>query len=283
MEVTASEVLAQAQPSSVTPSPQVTDPKGAPQVTEEAPKPELKEQLSPRFAQLAHREKKIQVKDREVKAREQQLVEREGRISQFEEAKSKGDIPKALELLGLSYDQITNFFLNGEKPTPEMTARQAARAEIEAERKRQEEERKKSTEETSKKAREEYEQTLQEYREKVNTYISDNAATYELIELHEANEVVLATIEQHYQDTKEILTEQAACDLVEKYLEDRVEKATQTKKFQAKAQPQPKADNSPSKSAPPRTLNNQLTPSANTSRPLSREERIKRALAVGRS
>lgn len=224
---------------------------------------------------------------------------------------------EALRRKGFTYDQLTQLQLNEGRPTPEMVAKQTVEEILAEERKKAKEAEESEKSKLTKVEQERFEQTLANFRQEVQDFYtaSENTEAYELINLHDAGEVVVATIEEHFQRTKkaaevalqaaiesgderaiarararkpEIMGIKQSCDLVEKFLEERVEKSTQTKKWASKVNPapadgasQPNREATPTPTnVQPRTINNNLTSSAQGSRPLSRDERIKRAMAV---
>lgn len=272
----------------------------------EEKKPENTE-VTKRFAALARKEEQIVQKanqERQKLAEEKKLIEQEKAQIQpirqrIQEEDSLWEI-NPLEVMkrhGWDYDKLTKLVLNGEKPTADILAKQAAKKELEAYKKQQQEEKEKESNTLAEKQKEEakqrFEKTLAEYRQGTDDFIKEHAEKYELINFHEATEVVLATIEEHYQRTKkagkaEIMSRETACDLVEKFLEDKMDKAVALKKVSAKVSPKPAEANGQSKPPAPvqtrtqTTINNNMTTSATTNRALTRDERIKRALAVGK-
>src|SRR5271166_1356124 len=93
-----------------------------PKTLEEAVKPLPVEKPAigaDRFAALAKKERAIQkqlaeVKQREAKAKEWETLK----------ASAASNPLKALEVLGISYEQLTNYILNGQKPTADLQVKQ---------------------------------------------------------------------------------------------------------------------------------------------------------------
>lgn len=225
-----------------------------------------------RFAALAKKERAIQQQATALK-------EREAKLADFESIKQKATSNplEALKILGISYEQITEFILNGQKPTPDLQV-SAVKQEIDALRKERELEK-----EAAKKAQEEeHSRTMEQFRAEVGNFIKTNAEQYELTALYNGESIVEATIEQHFAATQKVLSIKEAADLVEAYFEDQVKAASQAKKFQAKQEP--KAPGQPAKEmertkAP--TLNNGMTSSAPSLLPAKTEaDRVQRALAA---
>ncbi len=254
-----------------------------------------------RFGALARREQQA-LRERQAIAAEKQKLSAEqasfaAQKARFEEEDAlwKANPAQVIEkrLGDKWYDVLTQIQLNEGRPTPDMVAKTTVVKELEAFKKAQEEEREAAKAEAQKAERAKFEQTLAEFRQEVQDFVKapENQEAYELVNLHDASEVVLATIEEHFQRTKkagkpQIMSITQACDLVEKYLEEQVERSTKTKKFSARVSPHPAPNGakveakSPSEPVPPRTINNNLTSSAHGARPLSREERIARARAL---
>lgn len=267
-----------------------------------------KDKLTERFGVLARMEQQ-NVRQRQEIARDRQAIAAEktrlegigseistlkARIAE-EDALWQGNPLEMMRRKGWSYDKITQLQLNEGRPTPEMVAKQTVQEELKAEKDRQDKLRLEAEEADKVKYQKAFEEKLAEFTQEVQDFYTatENTEAYELINLHDAREVVVATIEEHFQRTKkagkpQIMGIKQACDLVEKYLEERVEKSTQTKKWAARANSTPASDASkPNGEAtpnpthvPPRTITNNLTSSAQGSRPLSREERIRRAMSV---
>lgn len=269
-------------------APVETKPEEPKEESKEAPKeetPENKEQerLSPRFAALAKREKAIQREQQAAKAREAQLLERETLIKQKEDwvTNAKMDPLKALEALGLTYQEVTDFILNGNKPSPENEI-QAVRKEINAWKKQQEDAAKKAQEEAQLRAKAEVEEKISKFKEGLNEFIGKNPEKYELIHLNDASDLVYDTIERHWNDTGKILKMDEACDMVEDFFDkDQVEKLLKAKKIQAKLNPVVKKDDTKEVKKTV-TLSNDLSgagmPNAMSAK--TEQERIQRALAA---
>lgn len=265
----------------------------APQKTKE------EETATQRFGVLARREQQ-HVRERQLLSAEKQKLESEqatfsamkAKVSE-EESLWESQPFEVLKRHGWDYDKLTQLQLNEGRPTPDMVARVTVKEELSAFEKKQRQEREKELENARAEEKKRFEETLNNFRQEVEDFIKspEQQESCELIRLHDASEVVLATIEEHFQNTKkagkpEVMSKKQACDLVEKYLEEQIEKSLKSKKLSSKANPEPTTqvktgDAKPiPPSVPPRTINNSLTSSAQGARPLNREERIKRALAL---
>lgn len=218
----------------------------------DAPTPKLDETVSPKFQALIRRERMAVEKERAASAKEKDIEtrlksmsEREAKLAQFESLKSTQPL-KALEMLGLSYQELTQIALADGNITPDIQIKKIEdrfdkfeKSQVEA-LQRQEEEQK------SLNVRKETE-ALENFKGEITKYLSDNAQRYELIEFEQAQEVVFDTIEEHYERTRkaavdktgdpsasgEILTIAQAADKVELYYEQRNEKALTLPKIKA--------------------------------------------------
>jgi hypothetical protein len=268
---------------SISPSEQVVAPQVSP-----TPSERLKEAVAPvkqapkppgsdRFAALAKKERAIQKQLADIKARE-------ASVKAFESLKASATSNplEALKALGLSYEQITQYLLNGNKPTPEAEVSQV-RQDLEKLKQEQVQREEQAKVAAKQAAEREYQQTLEDFSSEVKGFVQSNKDSYELTNMYQGEEIVLSTIEQHFANTKRIMSIKEAADLVEAYFEEQVKAAQQTKKFQAKQEPkvsegQPKRE-SVSKSTP--TLSNGLTSSAPSLLPAKTEQaRMQRAMAA---
>ncbi len=263
-----------------------------------------------RFAALAKKEKglvlktnDLKMKEAKVAEKENALIQREVKLTEFENLKRDfaTNPLKALEYLGISYKELTDYILQGEKPTPELVAKSvdsklsAWEKRLEDKEKAAEEAQRKAAEAAKLSAEQEHTQAWQEWTGQIVEFVKSNPDKYELINLNEAAHLVVATIQEHYEKSvaesrlngqkPKVLSHEAAADLVEKFLEDRVKANQAAKKFQtqpaAKGTPDPKQVEKPSKEAPQRTLTNTMTSSAPSLLPAKTErERIERAMAA---
>lgn len=258
--------------------PSVT-PKEGPQTLQEAIKP-VKQEVKPgadRFAALAKKERQLQ-------QQMQQLKLQQAEVDKYKSARETAlqNPLEALKQLGLTYDQITQFMLNGQKPTPELEM-QGIKQEIEKLRTEQADKERKQVEQQQAQAKADYQRTLSEFDQEVQDFVKSNSEKYELTSMYNGEAIVRATIEQHFAQTKKIMSVEEATELVEKYFEDQVTAAQKTKKFQAKQSPkeasQPKKEMGSKQPTP--TLSNELTSSAPSMLPAKTEnDRLQRAMAA---
>lgn len=270
----------EAQPTELTPA----NPELTPPVAKEEP-------LSAKFAALARKQKALEAEKSKWK---EERHKEDGDRSEYLKWKEDQSKPKAkktpIEALmteGYSYEDAAQFVMNDNRPTAEFRVKEV---ETKFETFKREQEEKEAAKLESEKTQSESQQAkaIEDFKTSINDYVIQNADTYELISLHEAQGLIYDTISAHYEQTKEegspkILSTKEASDLVEAYLEERVEKSIATKKLQAKLKP---ADEQKKESAvqafTSKTLNNSVTSSSGTARSPARDEaeRIQRALAL---
>ena len=262
------------------------DPKAAPpQTPPTTPAPNAVAQPDPkvssRFAALSRKERAIVQRQSEVQAKEAELAKREAALKAFED-KWQADPYKAAEEKGLKYAEWTNRILSDGKPSTE-SAIGDVRAEVERLRQERTEEKRAAEQAALDAQKRANEEIVAQFRTSVTDYAKAKAEEFELINVNDASNLVIATIEKHFEDTQQILDTHKACELVEKFLEEQVEKATKTKKFLAKASPQPKEEPKSAQGAgsQPKTLTNNMTATAPGFLPAKNEaDRIKRAMAA---
>jgi len=259
--------------------------------------PEVKETERPQFAAIVKKEKQIVRERQAIKAERERLeLERMAFQKDIEAMKRFKELSNPMDALkekGWSYEDLTNFVLQEGKVPPEKLVGDIKK-ELEEFKTKQQQEREKQAQEAKERAELEMQQVVENFKNETNQLIQTNKDTYELINLHDASEVVFATVEEHFNKTNKILSIKEACDLVEKYLEDETTKALSTKKLSAKFKSL-EADKTkeepgavPAKGSPKTpdytsfTLNNTMTPGAGAGPVAAKtlEDRMRRAMAV---
>lgn len=270
-----------------------------------AAKPEDK--VSSKINILIQREQQALARERAAKAKETELEGTLARIKEFDSVKSNPK--KALELLGLDYDQLTQSLLNDGTIPPEVHIKKleekfdAFKTEQQKADDQRLEDRKKEAEENEQKA-------ITGFKGQINQYLSDNSARYELIAFESQQDLVFDVIDEHYNRTLKakmeelaqvgeetssavgkVMSVSEAADKVELYLEQKYDKAKALKKVNSLWAAVPKETvmqavkqetKTPQK---PQTLTNNLSASAQTPRkgPLTDEERVQKAIAYAKS
>ncbi len=250
------------------------------------------------------REKSAKAKEAEIEGKAKAFSEREARLQEFESLKSTNP-KKALELLGLSYQELTEIILNDGNVTPDIQVKRVedkfnsyVKTQEEALR-RQEEEAKSINERRQL-------ETISKFKGEIGSYLKEHSDRYELIEFEQSQDLVYEVVDEHYDRTwkaaqakaeeegldpdsvvGEVLTIAQAADKVEQHLEQKYDKArnlNKVKAFLGQRPEKPVDTKQIQKSQPPRTLNNQLsaTPSLPRKAPITDDERIARAIAYAR-
>ncbi len=287
---------------SVKTEPVVSDP-GVVEATPPKAETPPKDDMSSKFAALAKREKAIVRQQQEYKAREAAMAEREAKIAAREAKIQEADklwdedIWKSLEARGLDYNKLTKKFMEGDTKAPKETLsaeQQVAKALADFQKKQDDKDaEQKAEQEKQQKAAEakqqaELQAAYEKFKSDIKTHIQADEAAYELINLYDQSDLVVDTIQQHFENTQEVdeqgfitksgkvLSVKEASDMVEKYLEEEAQKALKSKKLGAK----PTAPETKEKKDAPKTLHNQLTPTTSSTLPAKTEaDRIKRALS----
>lgn len=253
---------------------------------EKEPPKEPREQESKRFAILAKKEKGIQAKVQEIKLKEESINQKLTAVENFEKFKRevKNNPMLALEELGITYNQITDYVLQGKMPNKAELEYNELREEIKALRSERDERDKRAADEAKKAATVNVQQTISDFKSEIGDYIKSNVDRFELVNQYGATNLVYSTVDEHFQKEKRLLSIEEAAELTEKFLEKQVEIAMSTKKYQARVQPQsPKEAPKQNQSVPQQNaqLSNQMTSSAPSFLPAKTEQdRISRALAA---
>lgn len=282
---------------------------GAPQPANEKVSSKLEVLIRREQAALS-RERQAKQREADLEARMKAISDKEAKYNEFETIKK--DPKKALNLLGLSYDEITQAHLNDGELPPQIEIKKL-REEIEAYKAAQKEEKnhekERALDSAKKQAEAQESKAIEAFKGEINTYLTDNAARYELINHESEMGLVYDVIDEHYNRTlaqaqqkfeegeisedqvvgKVMLIKEAA-DKVEEHLEKKYHKARELNKIKAlwgvvpKDAKQEIVKEAKKTQLPPRTLTNQLsaTPSVPKKGIITDQERIQKAIAYAR-
>lgn len=252
-----------------------SNPSASNEVSKEAPK------ASSQFAALARKERAIMKARQEMQAKEQAIAEKASRYSKYEdlEKTAKSNPLAALEALGLSYKQITDYILNDNKPTADQEI-SSVKEQLDAFKAEQAARDLKAAEREKEQAQNIKDRAVTEFKEEIVEHINSKSDAYELICQFDGQEMIYEVIEENFNSTKRVLSIDEAATMVEKYLEDMVKRANTSKKFAGKKE-EPKAQAKAEDAfRPGKTLSNELTSTAPSMLPAATEQdRIRRALA----
>jgi len=267
-------------------APVETTPPAAAVTPPEPPKAGVK---SAEFSALVRKERALQRQRELIKTQQSQMSEREAKLKAFETA---SDPISVLQAKGYTYQEATDYILNEGKSTPETELKSIKQqiAEIKAARDQE----KLDAENNSKtQAQQTYDNALAEFRTGVDALVASNPVDYELIALNESQDLVVATVTEHWEQEykkwnenqsgpkPKAMSMKEAADLVEAYHDSLVEKSVGTKKWRSKLAPG-EAGKAPAKPAASPTLSHAVTSSSAPSMlPAKNEnERMARALAA---
>jgi len=206
----------------------------------EAPKEPTEDsfQMSKRFHQLQKKEAALQKKAQEIQEARKQVEE----FNNYK-AQAKLNPLKALEALGLTYEDITDFIANGYEPSPD-----AKYKELEE---RFEKRLKAREDEEAKRKEAEVEFQVKKYKESLYAHIQSKSDEYELINLEGEQEAVWELMDAWYTKHNEILDWDKAAGMVEAELEEQLkDRLSKAKKLQNLVGQPKQVPGKPSNSAP---------------------------------
>lgn len=250
-------------------APQTTaggEPQKGPQPSTPVPK---EESISPKLAVLMERERQAVSRERMARAQEEKLKERLRKVEEFESVKT--DPKKALDFLGLSYDQLTQSILkDGE--TPPSVEIQRLRDELDQYKNQLKQEKDLEVEKRKEHVLQAESKAVSDFKTEITDYLKNNTARYELIDFEGANDLVYDVIDEHYNRTIDpntgvgkVMSITEASDKVEEHLEKKYLAAKDKNKVKAFWSNMPKGIQEQLKkqealSQPPKTLTNNLGP-----------------------
>lgn len=251
------------------------------------------EKLSPRLETLIKREQAALQAETRAKKERAELEERLAKYQDFESAKENP--LKALELLGLNYDQLTQTLLkNGEIP-PEVQIKRIEE-KFDSFKSAQEQAEARRNQEARTQAEEQEKKAVSNFKTEILTYLDDNKTRYELVAFENQQELVFDVIDEHYNRTLDaetgigkVMSISEAADKVEEFLEQKYNKSRELNKVKALWSSVPKGvlkqavkpETKPSQK--PATLTNQLSAHPTQRKtPVTDEERIQRAIAYAK-
>ena len=247
------------------------------------------------------REQIAKQKEAEFESKHKAFLEREAKLAEFENLKSTNPM-KALELLGLSYQDLTQTALNDGSVPPEVQVRKVEEkfdSYIKAQQLAEQE----KAETYKRQAQQQEEKVIGDFKAEITSFINADPKAYELIKFEGLEELIYDTIDENYNRTIDpqtgigkIMSIKEAADKIETMLDKKYEDARKLDKFakQTKAPQVAQAAISQiqfterNKAVPQRTLNtlnNQMsaTPAKPRTRPMTDDERVAKAVAYAKS
>lgn len=249
--------------------------------------------LVQREKQAMERERIAKQKEAEFEVKARAFSDRESKISEFESLKSTNPM-KALELLGLSYQDLTKVALQDGEIPAEVQVRKVEE-KFDSYIKAQEAAELQRAEDSKRQAAQREEQVISDFKSEINTFVDSDPKKYELVKFEGLQDYIYLTIDEHYNRTVDpqtgigkIMSIKDAADKVESMLEKKYEDAKKLEKFKTQAPSLAsqvvKQQSFNIRPQQPRTLTNQqsATPTNARTRPLTDDERIAKAIAYAK-
>lgn len=211
-------------------------------VEEVVTEPEKKEDpFSVKFAALSRREKQLRQQEKELNRRMQELESKNTVNAPKEEAKAelppleyrlKKDPLGTLKEMGFTYDKLAELVSNDGKLPQDMQL-ELLRQELDDKYNKEIQSIKDELLNRDKKSEEErLAQTIENFKSELSSFVDTNPEEYEQIKANDAVDTVYELIEQHYQDTGNILSNKEAADAVESFYFERAKNLYEnSKKF----------------------------------------------------
>ena len=181
--------------------------------------PSQDESFDRKFAALSRREKALRERESDL---DRKYGNKEAEVPL--ERRLRQNPLKALEEMGLSYDQLTELALNEGRLTPDMQMK-LMREELENDYKSKFSNLEKRMNDKEKLDEErKYDVIKENFMGEISSFVKENQTEYEYVAHNEASSVVYDVIEEHYNETGRILDVKDAVEAVESYLEEEAEK-----------------------------------------------------------
>lgn len=202
------------------------------------PKPEEdSKKITARLAIAAKKEGQIKAREAELAKREEAIKSLDANFKSIDEAKKAAKINpiKFMEQFGLTFEEVTKFFLEG-KPT-EKSAMEVQKEEIEALKAELKKDKEDAQAREDKRQQEYIDRSIADYKTKLSGYIDSNPDEFELLIANgdEAKQAVWDVIQAHFDETGKTMDGAAAAKMVEEYYLEESKKYANTKKFKALA------------------------------------------------
>lgn len=274
------------------PAPVDAEQTAAPQATPEVSKE--KDAFAEKLELLSKKERTIWRERQRVEQMAKQLEAEKAEYEKFKglKAKAKTNPMDYLSEAGLSYDELTQFVLNGGKPT-EKDELQSLRDEFNRLREEQANEKKQAQEQQTQAQKQAEAQAIESFKEEIGEFIKSNEATYELSAQRDAVDDILTTINDSFVismnewnnngrvgQAPKLMSIKDAADIVEEFYEKEVLRLAETSKLKAKLGIGPKEDGQQSSAKQPsKTLTNNMASTAASVIPAKNDhDRMRRAL-----
>jgi adenylate kinase family enzyme len=204
----------------------------APVTKVEAPPVEAKVSKETDDGQFGHKFSILQRREREIQKREAELRERAKEIEsdsgykEYTQAKNAKNPLQALQALGMSYQDATEFVLNNSEATPAQQIKnlQSVIEELKND----------LTGYKQSKEDEEYNGTINAAKREIREIVDSSPEQFEFIRANDAYETIWEVIEEHHAQTGKVLPYDQAAKHVEDYIEAQAQKMLSIKKLSSK-------------------------------------------------
>jgi len=230
--------------------------------------------LSPQLTALARKEQKIRQQEQALKQEKEAIVAEKAKYGKYAELKAKIEAKdySALDELGVSYEEWTNYLINKGTPDPNAELIKKLQTEIEE---------LKTNQKTT--VDKQYEATVAQYKRDISKTVETNDK-FKGIKTVEAEEHVLQHILDTFEEDGEVLTIEEACQDVLDILKDEALKLKALVEEPKEIAPEPKKQTLPPPKSGLRSLTNQISQAApsqprNQFQHLSPKDRLAAAIA----
>lgn len=256
-----------------------------------APKQDATDKFTQKLELLARKERALWRERQTIAQEKQRIAEMEAKWKSYEEKKTKAkDNPlDYLSEAGLSYDELTQFMLNGGKPA-EKSELQILREEFERLRSEQTEKEQRMQEQQQQAQAAEQMQVIEGFKSDIAEFVEANKSVYEISSHRDAVDDIYATISEAYAISLEewtatgkrgpapkLMDIKIAADLVEEFYEKEVMRLAETKKLKERLGIQQKAEQETKQ--PSKTLTNNMASTGPSLVPAKNDaDRMRRAM-----
>lgn len=207
--------------------------------------------LASQFAALSRKDRETQ---KTIEQWKPVIAEAKAFADAKKELSTSGGVLKALDLLGVTYEQLTNAMIGKSQKPKSETELAELKARLDANEKA-------ASERDASEKKAQADATINEFKESISEFVSTNAAKYELIKESQSENLVFEVIELAYKQSVEagrpsILSIDEACQRVEAHLDAQVAKIVTLNKVKSRMNPTPPA---PAKPEPTKTETPTLT------------------------
>jgi len=187
-----------------------------------------------RLAQMVKAKKAQIMRERAIKQERMALTKEKQEIEAFRQAQAQAklDPDGYLKAGGLTYEELVNYYLNGKKVSPESQV-ESVKQELERFKQEQEQKEQVMMQRQAQAAAAQATEVINTFKERIGDFVHANPDKYELVnrEGEEAQELMFELVEENFKRTKKVITIEQAADLMEQYLEEKLQGYKDTKKW----------------------------------------------------